>query len=175
MDIQQKGIPMKLKKSGDRQKLLQLVGHNPDLYDVQAPRGTITIIDREENIQDYFPNTTLLYRIDEAEALLEFMQNVYSDYDLDPYYKQGTPLYPVYSYINDIKIVDKVEFSSNIIVYRYQVAGEWIYGITNKWTDDERPYRSVEAPMDGWQKWLDDRHKMLKDKWIADNYGNFND
>lgn len=146
--------------------------NRPDLYVVESPRGVITAVDKQENIIDLFPRTALRYTIDEAEILVQFLKTVFPDYAEDPYYKQGTPIYPIYFPPYKLGRVAKHPYIKGLTVYRYQQAGEWIYGVTNKWTEDTELLRAVEAPMDGWDKWLDDRKRILQDRWIANNGGN---
>lgn len=149
--------------------------NRPDVYTVRSPRDTITVIDSDENILDLFPRTAVRYTISEAEQLMEFLKTTWGDYKEDPYYKQGKPIYPIYQSPKkyDVSSLEIAPFSPAVIAYRYKLAGEFIYGITNKWADFENDGdRAVEAPMDGWEKWLKDRKAMLRDKWTAENVGN---
>lgn len=145
-------------------------------YTVRSPRNTVTSIDNYGNIVDNFPFTFLVYKIEEAEDLLKFLKTTWPDYSLDPYYGQGIPIYPIIQKPSKIEKVEKMPYKRNIMTYRYQQAGEWIYGITNKWMDDpnckHNNIKAVEAPMDGWEKWLYDRQQMLKDKELAETIGN---
>ena len=148
--------------------------YNSKHYVVTSPRQVTTVIDHEENIIDLFPYAAMKYKIDEAEEFVEFLKATWKDYENDPYYKQCYNLYPIYQSTNALKDVELKKFTDTLTVYRYQVAGEYIYGITTRWTEKITGDRkkAVEAPMDGWEKWLKDRQNMLKDKWIADNLGN---
>lgn len=145
-------------------------------YTVRSPRNTVTAIDNDGNIVDNFPFTFLVYKIEEAEDLIKFLKTTWPDYSLDPYYGQGIPIYPIFQRASKIGTVEKMPYKRNIMTYRYQQAGEWIYGITNKWLDDDNKnstnIKAVEAPMDGWEKWLHDRQQMLKDKELAETIGN---
>lgn len=152
--------------------------YRTDCYTVESPRRIITIIDRNENIQDLFPNAALTYKIEEARDLISFLQSEWQDYASDPYYHQGEPIYPIYQLPTKLKDVERRAYSRNITAYRYKQAGEYIYGITNKWTETEadgRRKKAVECSMDGWERWLSDREQMLLDKWTAENYGNLED
>lgn len=147
-----------------------------DLYTVESPRGVITAIDKHENLLDLYPQTALKYTIQEAEILLQFMKKVFPDFSQDPYYKRGTPIYPIFQKPSKLGKIEKVPYIKGLTVYRYKQAGEFIYGLTNKWSDEETDAflaRAIEAPMDGWDKWLDDRKRMLQDRWIAIHEGNF--
>lgn len=146
-----------------------------DLYTVESPRGVITAIDKDENLLDLYPQTALKYTIQEAEILLQFMKKVFPDFSQDPYYKRGTPIYPIFQPPSKLGKIEKFPYIKGLTVYRYKQAGEAIYGLTNKWSDEEPESfltRAIEAPMDGWDKWLDDRKRMLSDRWIAENGGN---
>lgn len=147
-----------------------------DVYAVRSPRGIITVIDNEENILDLFKRTSLRYTISEAEELVNYIKDSWEDFEEDPYYLQGKPLYPIYQPPKKLKIseIDRKQYTPTITTYRYKLAGEWVYGITNSWSEIEegKHERAIEAPMDGWEKWLDDRKAMLKDKWIAEHGGN---
>lgn len=167
-----KGTTMKISSA---ERLRCQVVHMKDVYIVRSPRKIITIIDNQENIQDLFFKTSLRYTIDEAEELVHFLKSAWTDYYEDPYYWQGQPLYPIYQSPKQLRItkIERRQFTPTIIVYRYKLAGEWVYGITNRWADIEAGdhKRAVEAPMDGWDKWLMDRKAMLKNKWIAEHGG----
>ena len=142
-----------------------------DLYTVQSPGRVYTAVDNDNNIVDCLPSTAIRYTIDEAEALIAAMKKAWPDYKDDPYYKQGTPCYPVYMPVSRLRPLDIKKFTRAISIYRHKVAGEWIYGLTNHWTGEGAPYRAVEASMDAWEKWLIDRHAILQNKWIAENIG----
>ena len=161
---------MKLTTSGT---LYKTEAFRPDAYTVTSPRSVTTIIDRDENILDLFPFAALRYTLDEAEKLVQALKDTWPDYEDDPYYKQGHPIYPIFqsAYLLRKAVIDIHKYD-NFTIYRYQSAGEYIYGITTRWTEESRK-KAIEAPMDGWEKWLKDRQNMLKDKWIADNLGNF--
>lgn len=160
------------------QKLRTTEPNKRDVYTVRSPRGIITVIDKNENILDLFKKTALRYRISEAEDLVMFLKSKWTDYDDDPYYWQGQPLYPIYQSPKRLnpKKIQVAKYTPSIIAYRYKLAGEWVYGITNSWTDIEKGKheRAIEAPMDGWDKWLADRHAMLNNKWTAEHGGDLN-
>lgn len=150
--------------------------YRSDCYTVESPRKIITVIDKDENILDIFPQTSLRYRIEEAEDIVNFLKTAWPDYVDDVYYEQGEPLFPIYQTPSKLTKVETKKFTRYITVYRYKQAGEWVYGFTNKWTNEEdlsiRRYKAIEAPMDGWDRWLADRKQMLLDKYTAENYGN---
>lgn len=144
--------------------LIARISHDPDVYDVALSHDMVSVVDEDEHIMDIIRGSVIRYTIDEAEELVAALKNAYPNYWVDPYYGQGPALYPVHSTCQGCKIRLKA-WKDGISFYRYRLAGEWIYGITNKSTDD--PTRYIEASMDGWEKWLDDRKRILKHAWDA--------
>lgn len=147
--------------------LLYRAGRDEEIYDVQLSHATVALIDREENIIDIFPATTLRYTIDEAEKLVERLKKQWPDYAEDAYYGQGKAIYPVLSSVKNHNDIEYVRYTSTITLYRYKIAGEWVFGITTKHTSDEPPTRYVEASMDGWEQWLKDHQRILAQAWTA--------
>ena len=139
----------------------QLIG-NPSLYAVAYP-GSECYVDPENNIIDIYYKTAMRYTIDEAEDLLITMHTAFDDYADDLYYGAGPDHYPIRLLSGPVPEAE-FEYHNGLILYRYTLAGEWIYGITNKAKD-----RYIEASMSGWERWLKDRKAILHDKWMAAN------
>ena len=160
-------------QTAEKKRGVAIQNRNDDYYKTISPHGDITMIDNDGNFIDLYERTALLYRIEEAEELVTTLKNIYPDYIDDPYYGQGIPIYPLYQTPYQLPKLTPYKWKNGLMLYRYKQAGEWIYGITNKWAEDKPNYaRAIEAPMDGWDKWLSDRKQMLRDQETASRNGN---
>ena len=90
---------MKILGKQDSRNIRNVVaqGYGP-YYTVQSPRGDKTVIDEDGNIVDFFHNCSIRYTLPEAEELVAKLKETFPDYSLDPYYKQGKPIYPIFQY-----------------------------------------------------------------------------
>lgn len=160
---------MKINKRSE-QNVLNRAASDPDIYDAKISHGMTTLIDRHEFIVDIMPSATLKFVIPEADALIDAILEHWPDALDDIYYGQGEAIFPICS--PDPEQRHKIEiykWTPDVTIYRYQLAGEWIYGITNRYDPDEPPVRYVEGSLDGWERWLRDHKRVLQQVWIARN------
>lgn len=160
---------MKITKKEGGSALLPKIGHDPDIYDARLSHAMVTLIDRNEFIVDILPRACLRYVMSEADELIDAIVAHWPDARKDPYYRQGYAIFPICAPDPERvrKDVDIYKYSKDITMYRYQLAGEWIYGITNRCDPDEPPTRYIEASLDGWERWRRDHKRALTQVWQA--------
>lgn len=151
------------------QSIVQRAGPDADIYDVKLSHAMISLIDRHEFIIDILPRATLRYTIEDAEKLVQAMHEHWTDGKDDPYYNRGDAIFPLVTGKPELKSrdVDVYVYTSDVTIYRYKLAGEYVYGVTNRYSEDAPPARYVEAPLDGWEKWLADHKRVLSQRWQA--------